>query len=54
VLDSLRLAGLKVADIRYRPYPGRAPGTVVGQSPRPGYRVGPATSITLDIIRGEE
>jgi beta-lactam-binding protein with PASTA domain len=54
VLDSLRLAGLKVADIRYRPYPGRAPGTVIGQSPRPGYRVGPVSSITLDIIRGEE
>jgi serine/threonine-protein kinase len=53
VLDSLRLAGLKVADIRQRSYPGRAAGTVIGQSPRPGYRVGPFTTITLDIVKDE-
>jgi beta-lactam-binding protein with PASTA domain len=51
VLELLRLAGLKVGDIRYRTYPGTAPGTVLSQSPRPGYRVGPRSVITLDISK---
>ena len=51
VIEGLRRANLKVTDIRYRPYPGRAPGTVIGQYPRPGFRVGPRTPITLDVNR---
>jgi len=49
VLGVLRLAGLKLSDIRYRTYPGRAPGTVLSQFPRPGFRVGPRSVITVDI-----
>ncbi len=49
VLEVLRLAGLKAAELRYRTYPGRPPGTIISQSPRPGFRVGPRSVITLDI-----
>jgi beta-lactam-binding protein with PASTA domain len=49
VTGVLRLTGLKLAEIRYRTYPGRPPGTILSQSPRPGFRVGPRSVITLDI-----
>jgi beta-lactam-binding protein with PASTA domain len=51
VIEALRRAGLKVTEIRYRSYPGRAAGTVIGQYPRPGFRVGPRAPITLDVSR---
>jgi beta-lactam-binding protein with PASTA domain len=49
VLDSLRAAGLKVAEVRYRSYPGVAAGLVLRQAPLAGYRVSPQTSISLDV-----
>jgi beta-lactam-binding protein with PASTA domain len=49
VIEGLRRAALKVTDIRYRSYPGRMAGTVIGQYPRPGYRVGPRSPISLDV-----
>jgi serine/threonine-protein kinase len=51
VIDALRRAELKVTEIRYRSYPGRAAGTVIGQYPRPGFRVGPRSPISLDVNR---
>jgi beta-lactam-binding protein with PASTA domain len=49
VLEGLRLAGLKVSDIRYRSYPGLAAGVIIGQNPRPGFRVGRWAALTLEI-----
>jgi eukaryotic-like serine/threonine-protein kinase len=51
ILDSLRLAGLKVAQVRYRSYPGVAAGIVLAQMPAAGHRVSPRTSVSLDISR---
>lgn len=51
VLDGLRLAGLKVADVRYRSYPGLAPGIVLRQSPAAGHRVSPRSTVSLDISK---
>lgn len=48
-LDALRLAGLKVSEVRYRSYPGVGPGIVLRQLPPAGYRVTPATTISLDV-----
>jgi len=53
VLDSLRNAGLKVTDVRYRSYPGLPPGTIIRQFPPAGYRVNSHTSVTLEVSRGE-
>jgi serine/threonine-protein kinase len=50
-LDALRRAGLKVTDVRYRPYPGTAPGVVLRQVPASGRRVSRAAPITLEISR---
>jgi serine/threonine-protein kinase len=52
-LDSLRQAGLKVAEVRYRNYPGVAPGIVLRQSPPAGHRVSPQASVSLDVNRSE-
>ena len=51
VMDGLRQAGLKVADVRYRTYPGLAPGIVLRQSPAAGHRVSPRSSVSLDISK---
>jgi eukaryotic-like serine/threonine-protein kinase len=51
VIDGLRQAGLKVADIRYRAYPGLAPGVVLRQAPLAGHRVSPRSSVSLDISK---
>jgi serine/threonine-protein kinase len=51
VLDGLRLAGLKVADIRYRIYPGLAPGIVLHQTPAAGHRVSPRSTVSLDVSK---
>jgi serine/threonine-protein kinase len=52
VLDRLRAAGLKVAEVKYRSYPGVAAGVVLRQSPAAGHPVNPRTTVTLDISRG--
>jgi beta-lactam-binding protein with PASTA domain len=51
VLDDLRRAGLKVSEIRYRSYPGVAPGIVLRQVPAAGHRVSPRTALSVDISR---
>ena len=51
VLAGLNRAGLKVADVRYRTYPGVAPGIVLRQLPPAGHRVSPRTSVSLDISK---
>ncbi len=49
VLETLRGAGLKVTEVRYRTYPGAAAGLVLRQAPLAGFRVSPQTSISLDV-----
>lgn len=49
----LQSAGLKVGDVRYRSYPGIAPGIVLRQVPAAGYRVDARTALTLDVSRAE-
>jgi serine/threonine-protein kinase len=51
VLAALEHAGLKVSDVRYRSYPGIAPGIVLRQSPPAGQRVSPRAALSLDVSR---
>lgn len=53
VLDRLRAAGLKVAEVRYRTYPGVAPGIVLRQIPAAGHRVSTKGAVSLDISKAE-
>jgi beta-lactam-binding protein with PASTA domain len=48
-MSLLQSAGLKVGDVRYRSYPGVAPGIVLRQVPAAGYRVDTRTVLTLDV-----
>lgn len=52
-MDLLHSAGLKVGDVRYRSYPGVAPGIVLRQVPAAGYRVDARTALTLDVSRAD-
>lgn len=54
VMRELKDAGLKVAETRYRTYPGLAPGVVLRQVPAAGHRVGSSTPISIEISRGTE
>jgi serine/threonine-protein kinase len=54
VLDRLRSAGLKVAEVRYRTYPGVAPGIVLRQIPAAGHRVNTRAQVSLDISKVTE
>ena len=51
VLATLERAGLKVSDVRYRSYPGVAPGVVLRQSPAAGQRVSARGALSLDVSR---
>lgn len=51
VLMALQKAGIKVADVKYRSYPGVAPGIVLRQIPAAGHRVSPRTTVSLDISK---
>jgi eukaryotic-like serine/threonine-protein kinase len=51
VMESLRHAGLKVAEIRYRTYPGVAPGIVLRQIPSAGHAVSARTPLSLDVSK---
>jgi serine/threonine-protein kinase len=51
VLEGLRRAGLKVPEVRYRSYPGVAPGIVLRQLPAAGHRVSARTAVSLDVSR---
>ncbi|HVR69764.1 MAG TPA: PASTA domain-containing protein [Vicinamibacteria bacterium] len=53
VLDALGRVGLKVTEVRYRSYPGVAPGTVLRQAPPAGFRVGRRTTVSLEVSRVE-
>ena len=52
VMRALQAAGLKVADVRYRTYPGVEPGIVLRQVPPAGYPVSARTALTLDVSKG--
>lgn len=51
VVDGLRRAGLKVTEVRYRSYPGVAPGVVLRQTPPSGHRVSSRDPISLEVSR---
>lgn len=51
VVTALQSAGLKVSDVRYRSYPGVAPGIVLRQAPAAGHRVSSRTPLALDVSR---
>jgi eukaryotic-like serine/threonine-protein kinase len=51
VLDTLRLAGLKVGEVRYRLYPGVSAGVVLRQEPAAGHRVNARTPLSLEISK---
>ena len=44
-------AGFKVADVRYRSYPGVAPGIILRQLPPAGHRINPRTPLSLHVSR---
>ena len=50
-LAALQAAGLKVSDVRYRTYPGVAPGIVLRQTPPAGHPVSPRAALSLDVSR---
>ncbi len=52
VIAALQAAGLKLEDVRYRSYPGVAPGIVLRQLPPAGHRVSSRTALSLDVSRG--
>lgn len=49
VITPLTAAGLKVADLRYRSYPGTAEGVILRQSPAAGHRVSPRSTVSLEV-----
>ena len=51
VLQALQIAGLKVAEVKYRSYPGVAPGIVLRQVPAAGHRVSPRSTVSLDVSK---
>jgi serine/threonine-protein kinase len=51
VLPLLHRAGLKVAEVRYRTYPGVASGVVLRQAPPAGHRVSPRGVVSLDVSK---
>jgi beta-lactam-binding protein with PASTA domain len=51
VMALLQTMGFKVTDVRYRTYPGVAPGIVLRQLPPAGHRVDPRTPLSLDVSR---
>jgi serine/threonine-protein kinase len=51
VLDRLRAAGLKVSDVRFRTYPGVAPGIVLRQAPPAGHRVNTRAQVSLEVSK---
>jgi beta-lactam-binding protein with PASTA domain len=51
VIAGLQAFGLKVTDVRYRTYPGVAPGIVLRQTPAAGHPVTGRTPLSLDVSR---
>jgi eukaryotic-like serine/threonine-protein kinase len=54
VIAPLTAAGLKVADVRYRSYPGAAEGVVLRQSPAAGHRVSPRSTVSLEVSQARQ
>jgi eukaryotic-like serine/threonine-protein kinase len=50
-LGWLKGLDFKVADVRYRYYPGRSSGFIVGQFPPGGYKIQKRNLITLEVSR---
>jgi beta-lactam-binding protein with PASTA domain len=50
-LLALQAAGLKVSDVRYRTYPGVAPGIVLRQNPPAGHPVSSRAALSLDVSK---
>jgi serine/threonine-protein kinase len=48
-LLGLQRAGLKAGDIRYRSYPGMAPGVVLRQTPPAGHRASRRSPLSLEV-----
>jgi serine/threonine-protein kinase len=53
VLNLLNRAGLKVVDVRYRAYPGMAPGVVLKQAPPAGHRISKQGQVGLEVSRAD-
>jgi eukaryotic-like serine/threonine-protein kinase len=51
VLSALGSVGLKIADVKYRSYPGVEPGVILRQQPPAGYRVGQQSTVSLDVSK---
>jgi serine/threonine-protein kinase len=51
VMAALQSLGFRIPEIRYRSYPGVAPGTVLRQLPPAGHRIDPRTPLSLDVSR---
>jgi beta-lactam-binding protein with PASTA domain len=51
VIGWLKALDFKVADVRYRYYPGRSSGFIVGQFPPAGYKIQKRNLITLEVSR---
>lgn len=47
----LERAGLRAADVRFRAYPGVAPGIVLRQTPAAGHKVDASVNISLEVSR---
>jgi eukaryotic-like serine/threonine-protein kinase len=54
VLPLLQGAGLRVTQVRYRPYPGVEAGIILRQTPPAGHRVRADLGIELDVSRSGE
>jgi serine/threonine-protein kinase len=54
VLSALAAVNLKVADVRYRTYPGVEPGIILRQQPPAGYRVGQQSTVALDVSKAAQ
>lgn len=53
VIAWLNASGFKVTDVRYRSYPGAAPGIVLRQLPPAGHPVNRRTPLSLDVSRAQ-
>lgn len=54
VVELFERAGIRVAHVRQRTYPGVAPGIVLRQDPPAGHRVRPDVAIALDVSQAPE
>lgn len=48
-LHALQQAGLRIADVTYRSYPGAPAGIILKQTPAAGFRVTPRTIVAVEV-----